>query len=286
MCYVSCSVFCLQSEPLPGLCWCVYCFYSECKLSSTEIWRKMGGMETPCNTYGESLQISLPFSFWFNGKDPVVISSCSLGCQCPLNAPSCQQACQGWKKEMSLRQGYTWTEAFLQPLLTSLTTWALSLAFVESLTHRKDGGRQRCKAHNWHMQKAGAALDKRHNSIRITRQKHDAPSMTSCTNKWHLINWTQTINLLVLNVWVEKATVYNYISHYTLRYLYTSPLTWYVYTLWLSIETLILQEGFLSHLHFSSKHSTSTDQFAQDQSKHLWQGKEPNLYFLNPTRGA
>lgn len=29
------------------------------------------------------------------------------------------------------------------------------------------------------------------------------------SDKWHLSNWTQTVHFLALNVWLEKATVYN-----------------------------------------------------------------------------
>lgn len=112
------------------------------------MWRKMEGTETPCNSHGESWPVSLPFPFWFNGKDPTVISSCSPDClsQCPPNAPSCQESCQVWKKEMSLRKGRVWTEASLPLLLTSSVAWSLPTAFVESVTHRKDGGKS--KAHS------------------------------------------------------------------------------------------------------------------------------------------
>lgn len=108
-------------------------------------WRKMGGIETACNSYGESWQVSQPFPFSFNGKDPTVISSWSPDClsQCPPNAPSCQEACQVWKKEMSLGKGSIWTEAFLQLLFSPFITWALSTAFEESITSRHDGGSQR-----------------------------------------------------------------------------------------------------------------------------------------------
>lgn len=104
-------------------------------------WRKVGGTETACDIYGGSWQVSLPFPFWFNGKDPTVISSWTLDClsHSPPNAPSCREACQVWKNGMSLRMGCIWTGAFLQLPLHSFRY----LNFEESVTCRHDGRSRR-----------------------------------------------------------------------------------------------------------------------------------------------
>lgn len=119
----------------------------------------------------QRLQVSLPLPFWFSGKDPTVISSRSPDClsQCPPNAPSCQQACYVWKKEMSLRKGYIGTEASLQLLFILSISWFT--AFEEPVPCRRDRGSQRHRAHDWHRPRAGTALDKQHESMRNTRQK-------------------------------------------------------------------------------------------------------------------
>lgn len=123
----------------------------------------------------QRLQVSLPFPFWFNGKEPIVISSWSPDClsQCPPNAPSCQQACSVWKKEISLRKGCIWTEAFLQLLFTLSIAWFT--AIEEPVTCRHDRGSQRYST--WHRPRAGEALDKQHRSMRSTRQSDGAPPM-------------------------------------------------------------------------------------------------------------
>lgn len=177
------------------------------------MWRKIGGTETAWDSYRESQQVSFPLPFQVDSEDPTVTPSWSPDCrsQRPPNAPSCQQACQIWEKELSLRKCCIQTENFLQLLFTVSSTRALSTPFEESGTCRHDGGSRRHRVQGANTSKGQVQHLTNSTVLWESQGKGMMPLLWPdvSTDKWHLSNWTQIVHFLALNVWLEKATLSN-----------------------------------------------------------------------------